>query len=98
VGHTVLLLALLVSRVTDGLLTLHIVGTGLSWELNPLLQPVVAEQAGPFLGRKLLVCGLSDALLWFARRHRLAPLVTRRAVAVYGAVMAYELSQLLPTR
>jgi len=92
--HAIVLVIVLLLNAADGLLTLHIVYMGAGWEQNPLLRGMLVEGPGYFLGAKLLLCGISLALLWRARQHLLAHLIALTAAALYTTVVAYELLNL----
>ena len=98
VGKTrmrLLLGALVLFVILDGLLTELLISRGLVREINPFLQPLVGDIG--FMVLKVVGALLCALILWdiYRRFPKLAAIATWIAVAGYGVIVAWNASLFL---
>ena len=67
------------------------VSTGVAYEANPLLAPLVEKHLWVFAGVKFLLVVLGAWLLWRLRRYRLAIIAIFFGFIIYYALLIFHL-------
>ena len=81
-----LLFTLTVLNAIDAVMTLWAVRLGVATEANPIMAAALSVGEPVFFVAKMAVVGAGCAVLWAARRHRIAQIGAWLCVAVYLAL------------
>jgi len=82
----VLLFGLTVLNALDAVMTMWAVRLGVATEANPIMAAALSLGEPVFFVAKMTVVGAGCAVLWAARRHRIAQIGAWLCVAVYFAL------------
>ena len=87
-----LILVILTLNVTDGVLTIILVGTGRAVEANPLMAYLISHNPVLFMFCKQALVSLGILLLWRLRHHVLAVVSIVAVFVLYYLNLLHQIS------